>query len=187
MELKRIYDPADLQRFQAEQAAALQEARAQITAMQIPAELQEEFASRMVQARALRPPQVSGFQLGHTGVTSAQNFSTDFVTEMLQAGIMELHENQLGFHVSHEGKAITLNYTILRTPGRYCLHCNEKLEGDEGGQMARLHVAQNHAGAASPDAEQPAGYVWLKHFECVLDKKQHAKYQRQPGVVYAYS
>jgi hypothetical protein len=111
--------------------------------------------------------------LAHTGVSPEQNFSTGLVTQGLQEGIMEIAGDTLVFHVFPED----LIYTIKRQPGRYCLHCGEKLSDDAGGELARLHVAQYHAGVESPDPSNPAGYEALNHFECVLDDAQHEKFQ----------
>src|SRR5690242_10935448 len=80
--------------------------------------------------------------LAHTGISPEQNFSTQLVTKFLQDGIMEIKGHTLTFHVYPED----LRYTIKRVPGRYCAHCGEKLSDDTGGELARLHVAQKHAG-----------------------------------------
>jgi hypothetical protein len=69
-----------------------------------------------------------------------------------------------------------LVYTIKRVPGRYCLHCNELIAGDDRGIMARAHIAANHPKAKSPDPAWPAGYAVVNAFECVLDAKQHKKF-----------
>ena len=111
--------------------------------------------------------------LANTGTTANQNFSTKFVTECLGKGIMEIVDTDLIFRVHPED----LIYTIKRTPGRYCLHCGEKLPDDAGGQLARLHIAQKHAGVPSPSEQDLSGYVALNHFECVLDSKQHEKFR----------
>src|SRR5688572_7623822 len=98
--------------------------------------------------------------LANTGVSAEQNFSTQLVTKFLQEGIMEIDGDTLIFHVYPEA----LKYTIKRTPGRWCLHCGEKLQDDTGGEMARLHVAMKHAGIPSPSPSDPSGYVALNHF-----------------------
>jgi len=116
--------------------------------------------------------------LAHTGATAKQNFSTNFVTECLAAGIMEIVDDELILRVSPED----LRYVIKRLPGRYCLHCGEKLPDDIGGQLARLHIAMRHTGMASPSASDPAGYETLNYFECVLNDAQHEEYRvKQPA------
>ncbi|MCI0517231.1 MAG: hypothetical protein L0Y45_05280, partial [Woeseiaceae bacterium] len=74
-----------------------------------------------------------------------------------------------------------LRYTIKRRPGRYCLHCGAALANDSKGDLARLHVAEKHAGVASPNPRVPAGYENLTYFECVLDAVQHEKYRVKSG------
>jgi len=124
------------------------------------------------EAREGETPELDYVSLAHTGVSPEQNFSIKLVTEFLVAGIMEIVDDELFFHVHPED----LHYVIKRTPGRYCLHCGEKLSDDVSGQMARLHVAMKHAGVQSPSDNDPSGYVALNHFECVLNNKQHLKF-----------
>jgi len=117
--------------------------------------------------------------LAHTGTSREQHFSTSLVTEMVTLGLMEIHDGELFFRVHPE----TLRYQIVREPGRYCLHCGEKLADDQNGELARLHIAMKHKGKASPDANNPAGYEAIHYFDCLLDEKQHAKYKAVPGTV----
>lgn len=121
----------------------------------------------------VNPPPLDYLSLAHTGINPEQNFSTDRVVEGLTAGLMRIEDDVLALECHPE----PLRYAIKRRPGRYCLHCGEKLADDEKGVLARLHVAEKHAGKPSPDADTPAGYVALNHFECVLDAKQHEKYR----------
>ena len=123
-------------------------------------------------------PELDYIALGHTGTQPEQHFSVGLVTEMLTKGFMEIDEaaNQLIFHTH----PVDLVYAIVRRPGRYCLHCGEKLADDQGGELARLHVAQYHNGVASPDPDQPGGYEAINYFDCMLDAEQHARYQKHP-------
>lgn len=178
MELKRQYDDEDLQRYKDEKEAALQGSKEQVAVLNLPDELVEDFAKKLVERKNIQQPKISSLLLMHTGTVPEQNFSTDFVTEYLKLGLMELSSDVLTFHVVHDGNDVALAYQVKRTPGRYCLHCGEKLESDETGELARLHIALNHAGVESPDASVPAGYVWLKHFECVLDASQHETFKK---------
>lgn len=178
MEIKRQYDDKDLQRYKAEQEVALQDAKAQVAALNLPDDLVEDFAKRLVERKNIQQPKISALLLMHTGIMAEQNFSTDFVTEYLQLGLMKLSGNALTLHVVHDDYDVELAYQVKRAPGRYCLHCGEKLESDETGELARLHIALQHAGVESPDASVPAGYVWLKHFECVLDALQHEMFKK---------
>lgn len=119
------------------------------------------------------PPPLDYLSLSNSGVNPEQNFSIDLVTEGLTNGLMSIDDDVLTLNCHPE----PLRYAIKRRPGRYCLHCSEKLGDDNGGTLARLHVAEKHAGKPSPDTGTPAGYVALNHFECVLDAEQHAKYR----------
>lgn len=121
----------------------------------------------------INPPPLDYLSLANTGVRPEQNFSVARVTEGLTAGLMRIDGDTLILDVHPE----PLRYAIVRRPGRYCLHCGEKLGDDQGGAMARLHVAEKHAGTPSPDANTPSGYAALNHFECVLDSGQHEKYR----------
>lgn len=114
----------------------------------------------------------------HTGIQEAQNFSTGLVVEALKAGWMELAKGKLILKAEPED----LKYTILREPGRYCLHCQAKLPDDEKGELAQIHVLTEHPGAASPDPSSPAGYIKINAYECMLDPKQHARFKaKKPG------
>jgi hypothetical protein len=187
MELKRIYHQGDLERYIQEKKLALENAKAQALTLNVSEELTNEIAKRIVDEKAaIQPPRIERLLLAHTGTNPAQHFSLDLAITLLTCGLMEIEGHQLTLHVEHNGAAVALQYRIQREPGRYCLHCDAKLEGDEGGQMARLHVAQKHANTPSPDPVVPAGYIWLKHYECVLADDQHAKFRHQPGRVYRY-
>jgi hypothetical protein len=96
------------------------------------------------------------------------------VTEFIKLGLMEIDGDQLTLHAQPED----LQYTIKREPGRWCLHCGEKLADDTNGELARLHIAMKHNGVPSPSESDPSGYVWLTYFECVLDETQHEAYKK---------
>lgn len=114
----------------------------------------------------------------HTGIQEAQNFSTGLVVDALKQGWMEIAKGKLILKADPED----LKYTILREPGRYCLHCQAKLPDDEKGELAQIHVLTEHRGLQSPDPSSPAGYIKINAYECTLDAGQHAKYQaKKPG------
>lgn len=173
MLLKRIYEEADLERYRQEKDAATQEAKEKLKDIDLSPDLLETFVRQMVDQKNIQPPKLDYISLANTGTTPEQNFSTTLVTEGLQSGLMEINDDELVFHVFPED----LIYTIKRTPGRYCLHCGEKLENDATGELARLHIAMKHAGVPSPIQSVPAGYEAINHFECVLDTNQHEKYR----------
>jgi hypothetical protein len=126
--------------------------------------------------KCINPPPLDYISLANTGINPEQNFSTDLVTEGLTSGRMKIDGETLIMDTYPE----PLRYTIKRRPGRYCLHCGEKLADDQTGALARLHVAEKHAGEPSPDKNVPAGYISINHFECVLNAEQHEKYRVKP-------
>ena len=119
------------------------------------------------------PPPLDYVGLIHTGITADQNFSTRMVMGGLSEGWLDITDTEIKLMFEPE----TLIYTIKRKPGRYCLHCGEKLADDATGALARIHVAQKHAGKESPDKRNAGGYEMINHYECVLDAKQHEKYR----------
>lgn len=172
MKLTRVYDQDDKARFEADLAEKTAEWTATLQAQNVPARLVDEMA-RKCAAAEVAPVTVIGYAVEHTGATRDQHFSVGFVTDCVLKGLMTISGDELTLTVQPE----SLHYEILRTPGRYCLHCNEKLENDELGELARLHVALNHAGVASPDPNQPAGYEAINYYDCLLDATQHEQYK----------
>lgn len=118
-------------------------------------------------------PPIDYVSLYHTGVDVNQNFSIDLVTDALKNKWATLKGDKLTLLVCPEN----LKYKILREPGRYCCHCGEKLQDDDKGSMARLHIANKHPDKESPDPKNTSGYCKINYFECVLDAKQHDKYR----------
>lgn len=173
MKVKRIFDKKDLARYEAEREKAYQEERAKLAGTAGMDEVEiETLALQRAEKRTIAPPKLDYISLADTGTTPEQNFSDTLVLDGLRNNIIEIHDDELLLHVHPE----TLRYAINRSPGRYCLHCGERLEGDENGTMARLHVEMKHHGVASPDPTIPAGYVWLKEYQCVLNAEQHKKF-----------
>lgn len=123
----------------------------------------------------LNPPALDYVSLGHTGIDRRQNFSERLIQTAIAEGWCSLGQGQLTLHVMPED----LVYTIERLPGVYCCHCGARLEA--GDRAARAHVAQQHAGAASPDPANPSGYRRVNAYECVLDARQHDRYRARPG------
>jgi len=173
MLLKRIYDEVDLERYKKARAEKFEEWRAKFTAIDTPDGLIAAFAKQV--SETLTPlPLLAGLEVNHTGVSAEQHFSTPLITELVKLNIAQLDGDELIIRAAPED----LHYTIKRTPGRWCLHCGEKLSDDANGEMARLHIAMKHNGVASPDPETPAGYVWLTYFDCTLDAEQHARFAK---------
>lgn len=120
-----------------------------------------------------KAPKLKHIEVKHTGVSAEQNFSRRLVEQGVAAGWMTLSKGKLVLHVKPED----LTYTIMRTPGHYCLHCGEVLTSDSLGEAARLHIAAKHADAKSPDAQWPHGYYVTHAYECALDIAQQEKFK----------
>jgi len=125
----------------------------------------------------LNPPPIAHVEIRHTGTHAEQNFSTSLVEAAVADGWMTLGRGKLTVH----GKPEDLVYTIKRGPGHYCCHCGERLPDAAAFVAPKVtggmqHVAAVHAGEKSPDEGNPAGYCRLNHYECVLDAKQHEKF-----------
>jgi len=125
--------------------------------------------------RLTNAPPLKGIEIQNTGTHAQQNFSTGLVLAAITEGWMAIDGAKLTIKAAPEN----LNYKIIREPGKYCLHCGEKLTDDANNEMAKMHVMSKHAGQESPDATNPAGYAKINHFECILDAKQHTKFKAQ--------
>ena len=63
---------------------------------------------------------------------------------------------------------VDVTYKILRVPGHYCCHCNEKIEDDGRGTQAREHLRTAHFGVESPDPQNPSGWRRDSFYRCEL-------------------
>lgn len=111
-----------------------------------------------------------GVEVISLGASQDQHFAPDLVEQGLRQGWILLDLDP------KKGKPATLTikatngdypYEVVRLPGYYCLHCAEKIDFDDKGVNARIHVASKHAGKASPDANWPHGYERINYFDCV--------------------
>src|SRR5688572_11512552 len=173
MLLNRIYEEKDLERYKLQREEKLQEWQANFQSIGVPDGLVDAFA-KQVSETLVSPPAINGVEVVHTGAHAEQNFSTSLITEFIKLGIAQIDGNELMLRAEPEA----LHYTIKREPGRWCLHCGEKLPDDTNGELARLHIAMKHNGVPSPVVSEPSGYVWLTYFECVLDEEQHDKFRK---------
>jgi hypothetical protein len=178
MLLKRIYKKQDLERFKMELEESIKVWKAKLEQIGVPLDLADKFA-KQIGTQLVNPPDIEGVDVEHTGTNAEQNFSTTLVIDFLKKGIIEIAEEILILHSGQED----LRYKIKRRPGRYCLHCGEKLPDDEKGELARLHIVEKHLGLKSPDPYNPSGYVALNHFECLLDSDQHNKLKFHKEVI----
>lgn len=114
--------------------------------------------------------------LGNTGTTPEQNFSIRFVDRAQREGWAMIEGYDLLLDVYPE----PLTYRIVRRPGRYCCHCGETVGNST---EAQAHVLQKHGKEKSPDPSNPAGYMQLNAFACVLNAEQHEKYRSRGEVI----
>lgn len=94
-----------------------------------------------------------------------QNFSTRLVAGALQEGWMEMINGKIIVKSQPEN----LVYKIVKEPGYYCCHDGKKLED---AIMAKNYVESNFSGVPSPDPNNPAGYMKINHYECVLEQSK---------------
>jgi hypothetical protein len=98
-----------------------------------------------------------------------------FTPQLIERGIMEGWLALGGGRITltgHDGAQHV--WRIVRSPGRYCCHCGERL-GDNADNMelarlAQAHVAAKHAGVASPDPENPSGYLCTHAYKGVREQ-----------------
>lgn len=130
----------------------------------------------------LNAPPFAGLSVAHTGMSREQNFARATVEEGLELGYLSIGKGQITLHAV-DGDLV---YKIVRGPGRYCCHCAQRIgEGGKGDKSAeaeaQAHVVAAHAGIASPDKGNPAGYRWLRGFETLLEAGTHDKRKAKPG------
>jgi len=90
-----------------------------------------------------------------------QNFSIGFMEQSLKDKVLAMSGDRVIFN-----SRPPVIYKILRRPGRYCCHCGQKLEDDDIGSLARIHLLAMHTDKASPDRENPSGYRRDSFFAC---------------------
>jgi hypothetical protein len=123
----------------------------------------------------LNPPPLKHIEVKHTGFDREQNFSEDLIANAMREGWARFDGSLLVL----DAKPEPLTYTVKRAPGRYCVHCAERLpDNDPSGEQSRAHVAERHAGVASPDPAWPAGYAVVHAYECVLNAEQHGRFRK---------
>ena len=120
--------------------------------------------------RLYKDGKVSGIQIKRFPTNGRQHLSEKIVAKGIAEGWLSINDETVTIH----DQVGDLDMNILRKPGRYCCHCGEKLEDDDhlvkSGEAARAHVVSMHKGKKSPDPENPAGYLKLNYFDCVVVK-----------------
>lgn len=100
-----------------------------------------------------------------------QHFSERMVEGAREEGWLTLEADRIAI-AAEDGPVV---YRIERMPGRYCCHCDAKLDDDDftnpgrPGEHARDHVATEHGDAPSPDPENKSGYRCIRYYDCVRE------------------
>ena len=103
----------------------------------------------------------TGIQIMKFPRANRHNWGSRMLERHIKAGFMSMTKKQITMKATNG----TMVWDILKTPGFYCDHCGEKIESDELGASARLHVASEH-GDAPPMEGNPCGYKKLNSFHC---------------------
>jgi len=101
-----------------------------------------------------------------------QNFSPNWVHGGVQEGWLSMGNGKIVMHTLDDGP--DLLYSVIRTPGYYCCHCEQSLPDagtivEPGVTLGLKHVRDIHGSASSPDPCNPSGYRKEDHYSCLLD------------------
>lgn len=173
MQLTRLYDESDRERFETERVQHIETHKNKLRLTGVPEELHETIARQMA-AASVAPMKIRAMEVVHTGASQKQHFSVRSILQGLDHGYFKIEGDRLTLKAEPED----LVYSIQRRPGRYCLHCGEKLPDDTKGELALLHVFEKHHGVESPDPKgHPAGYEMINYFDVTLDGGQHERHK----------
>lgn len=92
-----------------------------------------------------------------------QNFTQEFINDSVSSGLMSFSKGKIILHTKPE-----LIYAVVRTPGFYCCHDNEKLSSELD---AKTYTNNKFNGIKSPDDNNPVGYRKDNFFHCVQESK----------------
>ena len=112
--------------------------------------------------RAAAKPLVVGVIVQELPKNGKQHFTPNLVEGGQKEGWLVIDDNHIT--INDEFK-----FKIVGVPGRYCLHCGEKLIDDDKGTEARKHIAKHHADVDSPDENEPSGYTCNNYYACELE------------------
>lgn len=115
----------------------------------------------------IKAPAVSGVVIKRLCSNGKQHFSPKLVKTGISEGWLTKTDEAI---IIHDDDVGDIPFKILRGPGRYCCHCQEKLKDDPTGEAARQHVEEKHKGKKSPDPRHPAGYEMINYYDCELEK-----------------
>jgi len=110
----------------------------------------------------LKAPVVSGIRVKRLPENGKQHLSPKLVKTGQSENWLTRTEDKITIH-DEDGDVV---FNIIRNPGRYCCHCQEKLTDDADGAAARDHVTKKHDGKKSPDPQNPSGYLMINYYDC---------------------
>lgn len=124
--------------------------------------------------------EVRGIKVLKMPTNGVKHFSTKFVKEAQAQGWLTLDyvqeaagEQPTTGKLTIHGEDGNVVFNVVRGPGRYSCHGGEKLPDDDHtntpGKLAQEYVAKHYAGIASPDTQNPAGYVCPRFYNCELE------------------
>jgi len=101
-----------------------------------------------------------------------QNDKVKLTPKFVDMGVKQgwIVKTEKHFNIRDAATNKIISFLILSTPGRYCLHCEEKLEDDPSGTSARKHILDNHNGVATEDANDHSGYKCDNFYLVKLEK-----------------
>jgi hypothetical protein len=166
LELKRLYDPKDLERFLAERDATQAAIEAKLAGILAPDAAAE--AAKREAGRQVSPARVTGIEV-RTAPAPGQrhHFTPGLLDRGMAEGWLSVSRGVITLHAA-EGD---LAFRILRAPGHYCCHCGVPIEHggawvDEAKTQTKgqAHVATAHPKTTSPDPANPAGYERINYY-----------------------
>lgn len=105
---------------------------------------------------------VSGIEMKRLPKNGIQHFTQKLVDMGIGEGWLKITPSTITITDTSNKKH---KFTIEVPPGKYCLHCDEKLSDDAQGTQARLHVEQEHS-EADPLGDGGSGYMAINYYVC---------------------
>lgn len=106
-------------------------------------------------------PVLVGISITKLPKNGIQHFTQKLLDTLLQDGFLTMGKGKLTL----ETMVDAVEFKVLRTPGYYCCHTGEKLDGEK---EARAHIKARFAGKASPCKNNPSGYSKDNFYTCQL-------------------
>lgn len=163
MELKRIYHKERVAEYRAAKEAAVKS----LMSNAIPEDVARQVLS--LTYPAISPDAVRGVVVRRAD-KGAQLLTQKRIDQGLREGWLSMAKRKLTIETL-EGP--NLDYSILFTPGKYCLHCNANVGGvGPDNAEAIRHVARSHARLGSPDPTSPRGFRQINGYMLIRDGEE---------------